>query len=185
MTLAYSEPSPIVDQYELQSAQTLQDIHSVSAAILDRYEISHAVLLYMPLPTHSMTLPLLPVAPELKKILSQAVQTNAHPAVTSSRQFGRPRALSDFATSVVDEPVLTQLMTAFRKAGMRQVYELPLVPRQRVRFVLELARIDQPISDFELAQLQSLASIIPSKLPEFLIHPSNNSTFIQTDFQVR
>lgn len=185
MTLAYSEPSPIVDQYKLQSAQTLQDIHSVSAAILDRYEISHAVLLYMPSPTYSMTLPLLPIAPELKKILSQAVHTNAHPAVTSSRQFGRPRALSDFATSVDDEPVLTQLMTAFRKAGMRQVYELPLVPRQRVRFVLELARIDQLISDLELAELQSLASIIPSKLPEFLIDPPNNSTFIQTDFRVR
>ncbi len=182
---AISETSSDLDKFELQTTKTLQNVLDVSASILDRFEISHAVLLYMPSPVHSLTLPLPPVEPGLMKQLSHAVHTNAHPAVTSRRQFGRPRALSDFATSVADEPVLTQLMTAFRKAGMRQVYELPLAPRPHVRFVLEVARVAEPMSDFELAELQSLASIIPGRLPSFLINSPNSSPSIDSEIRVR
>ena len=182
---AISEPSSNLDKFELQTTKTLQNVLDVSASILDRFEISHAVLLYMPSPTHSLTLPLLPVEPELMKQLSNAVHTNTHPAVTARRQFSRPRALSDFATSVADEPILTQLMTAFRKAGMRQVYELPLVPRQHVRFVLEVARVGAPINEFELSELQSLTSTIPGRLPDFLINSPNIGSTIEAEIRVR
>lgn len=181
---AYLEPNTRLGRFELESAQTLQEIHRISAFILERYEINHAVLLYMPSPSHSLTLPLLPIEPSLNDALVKAVAKNTHPAVNRDNAFGEPRSLSDFSTSVSDEPAVTELMNAFVAVGMRQVYELPLVPRDNVRFVLEVARVGHQISHVELNELQSLMSVIPGKLPDFLIQPQGHS-FMDAEFRVR
>lgn len=107
-----------------------------------------------------------------------------HPAVRCEGTFGQPKALSDFRTSSSNEPMMTKLMRAFREAGMRQVYELPLAARNDVHFVLEVSRFELPIGDIDLAELQSIASIIPGKLPEFLINPPS-PTFKEPELRVR
>ena len=182
--IALPEVSLSLEELEIRSTRNLQELLGVLTKLFDRYRIDHAVLFSLPSKAWSMDLPLLPLHPALNEAMARAVRLDAHPAADVCARNTGISTLAELGGRF-NEPIVEQLVAAFHAAGMRHVYEVPLNRSRDDPFVLEVARIGGPISEAELVELQTIARVIPGKLPLFVRGMPHDCEATDDDLRVR
>lgn len=156
------------ERQDLACAMTLQALLERSAGALSRRGIDHAVLISVPSPCQSVMLPVLPIAPGMRRALATAVHAKAHPAAALGPITAKPTKVSRLDIAAADDPALAALREAFGEAGVCHVYELPLEACGDARVVLEVARVGLPIGVDLLSEIQHVMRSVPRKLQKLL-----------------